>query len=68
MAKFTLISGRDIMEILKIESGPRVGEIKSKIETAYLDGKISTRDEAIKMIEDNKQNTNLQINIQKLQK
>lgn len=49
--KFTLISGRDIMEILKIPSGPKVGEIKSKIEQAYLDGKISTRDEALKMIE-----------------
>lgn len=49
--KFTLINGGDIMEILKIESGPKVGKIKSKIEQAYLEGKISTRDEALKMIE-----------------
>jgi len=50
--KFTLITGRDIMEILKIPSGPKVGEIKAKIEAAYLDGKISTRDEALRMIEE----------------
>lgn len=48
--KFDLITGQDIMEILKIESGPKVGEVKSKIEQAYLDGKISTREEALKMI------------------
>jgi len=52
--KFTLINGRDIMEILKIDSGPKVGEIKGKIEEAYLAGKISTREEAIKMIEEYK--------------
>jgi len=53
VAKFTLISGRDIMEKLKIPSGPKVGKIKSKIEEAYLDGKISTRKEAIEMIKEN---------------
>jgi len=52
--KFTLITGKDIMKILKIPSGPKVGEIKSKIEESYLDGKISTREEALKMIEDSK--------------
>lgn len=52
--KFTLITGQDIMKILKIPSGPEVGEIKNKIETAYLDGKISTRDEALKMIKESK--------------
>lgn len=50
--KFTLVTGKDIMEILKIKSGPKVGEIKSNIEASYLDGKISTRDEALKMIEE----------------
>ena len=50
--KFTLITGQDIMEILKITSGPKVGEIKGKIEEAYLAGKISTREEAIKMIKE----------------
>lgn len=50
--KFTLITGHDIMEALGIPSGPKVGEIKSKIEQAYLDGRISTREEAIKLIKD----------------
>lgn len=48
--KFDLITGRDIMEILKIPSGPKVGEIKSQIEETFLEGKISTREEALKMI------------------
>lgn len=52
--KFDLITGQDIMEILKIESGPKVGEVKKKIEQAYLDGKISTREEALKMIDGSK--------------
>lgn len=52
--KFTLITGRDIMEILKIEAGPEIGKIKEKIENAFFDGKISTRDEALKMIEEEK--------------
>lgn len=51
--KFDLITGKDIMEILKIESGPKVGEIKRKIEEAFLEGKISKRDEALKMIKEN---------------
>jgi len=48
--KFDLITGHDIMKILKIPSGPKVGEIKTKIEEAFLEGKISGRDEALKMI------------------
>lgn len=48
--KFTLITGEDIMQILKIEPGPKVGEVKAKIEEAYLNGKISTRQEALEMI------------------
>jgi len=51
---FTLITGKDIMDILKISPGPKVGEIKTKIEQAYLDGQISTRQEAIKMIKESK--------------
>ena len=52
--KFTLITGRDIMKILKIPSGPKVGQIKTKIEAAYLEEKISNRQEALKMIEKEK--------------
>lgn len=49
--KFTLITGQDIMKILRIPPGPKVGEIKTKIEAAYLDGKISTREQALGMVE-----------------
>lgn len=49
--KFDLITGRDIMKILKIPAGKEVGKIKIEIEKAYLDGKINTRDDAIKMME-----------------
>jgi len=52
--KFDLITGKDIIDILKITPGPKVGEIKNKIEQAYLDGKISTREEAIEMIKEEK--------------
>lgn len=48
--KFTLVTGFDIMKVLKIPSGPKVGEIKRKIEEAYLEGKISTREEALELI------------------
>lgn len=50
--KFDLINGRDIMEILKIPSGPKVGEIKRKIEETFLEGKISSREEALKIIKE----------------
>jgi len=49
--KFDLINGKDIMEILKIEPGPEVGEIKAEIERAYLDNKINSRKDAIKKLE-----------------
>lgn len=52
--KFTLITGNDIINILKIPAGPKVGEIKTKIEEKFLEGKISTRDEALKMIKEQK--------------
>lgn len=49
--KFDLITGHDIMKILKLEPSPEVGRIKTEIETAYLDGKINTRADALKMLE-----------------
>jgi len=50
--KFDLITGHDIMKVLKFPSGPKVGQVKAKIEEAFLEGKISRRDEALKMIEE----------------
>ena len=49
--KFDLITGKDIMDILEIAPSPQIGQIKSEIEQAYLDGKINTRKEALKMME-----------------
>lgn len=49
--KFDLVTGRDIIQVLKIEAGPEVGRIKKELEQAYLDGKINTRPEALKMLE-----------------
>ncbi len=52
LKKFTLITGNDIMEKLKIPASPKVGEIKKKIEEAFLEEKITTREEALEMIRD----------------
>jgi len=49
--KFDLINGRDIMKNLGIEPGPEVGEIKAEIEQAYLDNKINSRKDALRMLE-----------------
>lgn len=49
--KFSLVTGYDIMKILKIPAGPKIGQIKSQIEQQYLDGKINTRQEALKSLE-----------------
>ncbi|HDI45807.1 MAG TPA: CCA tRNA nucleotidyltransferase [Candidatus Omnitrophica bacterium] len=43
-----LITGWDVMEILKIPSGPIVGKILREIEEAQAEKKITTREEAIK--------------------
>lgn len=49
--KFTLVTGTDIIEKLKIPASPEVGKIKSEIEQAYLEGKISTQKDAFEMLE-----------------
>lgn len=41
-----LLSGREIMELLGIESGPRVGEILRELSEAQLNGELSTADDA----------------------
>jgi len=48
--KFDLVNGDDIMKILKISAGPEIGEIKTELEKAYLDGKINTREDALKLL------------------
>lgn len=49
--KFDLITGYDIIQNLTLEPGPEVGTIKKEIERAYLEGKINTRADAVKMLE-----------------
>lgn len=49
--KFDLIDGNEIISRLKIKAGPKVGQVKSELEKAYLDGRINTKDDALKMLE-----------------
>lgn len=52
LEKFDLVTGQDIMDLLKIPAGPKVGEIKDQIEQMYLEGKINTRKEAIESVKE----------------
>jgi tRNA nucleotidyltransferase/poly(A) polymerase len=46
------VSGRDIMDLLKISPGPRVGKIKEQLLEAVLDTpELNTRDQLIKLIQ-----------------
>lgn len=49
--KFDLITGKDIMEKLKLPAGKEIGKIKAEIEKAYLDSKVNSRDDAMAMLE-----------------
>jgi len=49
--KFDLVTGADIMEILNLDAGIKIGKIKTDLEQAYLEGKINTREEAIVLME-----------------
>lgn len=45
-----LITGKDILDILKIDPGKKVGEIKEKIRFLQLEGEIKTREEALEYL------------------
>ncbi|MDW8237722.1 MAG: HD domain-containing protein, partial [Aquificaceae bacterium] len=45
-----LLSGDEIMEILKINQGPRVGRLKQVLIEAQIEGKVKTKDEAIEFL------------------
>ena len=49
-----LISGSDVMKILRIEEGPRVGKILKIIEEKKLASQLKTKPDAIKFLEKNK--------------
>ncbi len=46
-----LLTGQDIMERFHISPGPIIGRVQAAAQEAYLEGKISTRDEALKWLE-----------------
>lgn len=45
-----LVDGNDVIKALKIPEGPRVGEILEKVQLLQFEGKIKTRDQALKAI------------------
>ena len=45
-----LLDGFEIMKILKIEQGPKVGSILKKLEEAQVTKKVKTKDEAVRFI------------------
>jgi poly(A) polymerase len=47
----SLLTGKDIMDILKLSPGPRIRELKSALVDAQLEGKIINRIQAIDFIE-----------------
>lgn len=49
--KFNLVTGNDIMKILNLPASPEIGKIKNDLEQAYLDGKISSKTDALEMLE-----------------
>jgi poly(A) polymerase len=49
-----LLSGYEIMEILGIGPGPKVGEIKRALEQAQWEGIVKTKEEAINFVKSQK--------------
>ncbi|GHT39539.1 HDIG domain-containing protein [Bacteroidia bacterium] len=45
-----LINGSDVMAALQIPPGPRVGELLEKVTLAQVDGKIKTKEDALKFL------------------
>ncbi|MDW8294212.1 MAG: HD domain-containing protein [Aquificaceae bacterium] len=48
-----LLNGEEIMELLGIKPGPEVGRVKKSLEEAQLEGRVSTKEEAIRFVEEN---------------
>ena len=45
-----LLDGRDIMELLKIKQGPKLGEIINLLKEAQISGNVTTKEEAIDFV------------------
>jgi tRNA nucleotidyltransferase (CCA-adding enzyme) len=46
-----LVTGRDLLEYLKIKPGPKIGKLLTEIQIAHIEGKIITKEEALKFAE-----------------
>lgn len=53
-APVRLIDGRDIMKVLKIVPGPKVGEIMEQVVLEQVEGNIKTREDALRFLSENK--------------
>ena len=47
-----LIDGKDVMKVLKCKEGEKIGAILKKIRELQIENKITTRQEALKVLED----------------
>ena len=45
-----LLDGRDIMELLKIKQGPKLGEIINALKEAQISGNVTTKEEAVDFV------------------
>lgn len=45
-----LLDGNDVIKTLKIKEGPRIGELLEKVQLLQFEGKIKTREEALKAL------------------
>lgn len=45
-----VITGRDIMDVLKMPSGPQIGEILEAVALAQVEGKVQTKEEALAFV------------------
>lgn len=50
MNRERLVDGNDVMRALKIKEGPRIGEILEKVQLLQFEGRIKTRDQALKTL------------------
>ncbi len=48
-----LLSGEEIMKLLNIGPGPKVGEVKKALERAQWEGIVNSKEEAIRFVEEN---------------
>jgi tRNA nucleotidyltransferase (CCA-adding enzyme) len=47
-----LVTGNDLMEALNLKPSPKIGELLTEIQIAYIEGKINNADEAIAFVRD----------------